>query len=241
MNTKWIGAVRHFFLFPFSSGINVLADPDVKSQTAWYEEWRAKEGIKYDVALKYAEHKYKEVVDGSAILEKKAEWFYGLAIATIGAAVYLSPEKSITGMMWAVPSILLSGLAIKSVMSVRTPGDRPAAMTVRNAIRCVEGPEDPVPVLCGNFHIATEAAKRVNTWKSDHLRNASRALVAGFISLILTIPLSSPAKEEPSSPGANKIREPCQCPASQAQPDQVRGRQGQRRAVLPSLHHRFRN
>jgi hypothetical protein len=198
----------HFFVFPFLPEIKVLNEPDVKAEIDWFQkEFLAKTGVDYTAAQKWAEEKYKDIKDISASLDKKAEGYYGLAFATIGAAWYVAPAKNIGGLAWSIPSILFSFLAIKSAMRVRTPGDRPSPMIVREAMRTAEGPETFAPVIAGNFHCAIEALKKGNTWRADNLRNASRAQLAALIALVLTIPAQSPPAEAVGlSSGEHKIR-----------------------------------
>jgi hypothetical protein len=171
-------------------------EPDIQQEHDWYsKEFKAKADVDYGIVLKYAENLYREALVTFASLDKKAEWLYGLTIAAIASVYLLSPEKKISTLIsWGLPSLVFSGLAFISIIRTKSPGERPASMSIRGAIQCAESSEDPSAIISANLHCATKEILKVNAWKANQIANASRALIFAFFLAPLVLFAPSPEK-----------------------------------------------
>jgi hypothetical protein len=181
---NYLRIIVDFVCIPFSRRVDVEDDPDIQREGAWYAtEFKPKPSSEadYEIALKYAEEYYKEVKESYAALEKKAEWFFPLAIAAISVVYLMSPEKTFGSLFtWGIPSVIFSILAFLSLLRVKIPGVRPTGMPIRGAIECVESSVDARAIISANLHCATQKLAKVIEWKAKQITFASFALVGAF-------------------------------------------------------------
>jgi hypothetical protein len=184
---------------PFSRLGNVRDKPKVKEARQWYfDTFKPKTGISYDIALKYAEDNDKELKDSFAALDKKAEWFYGVAIVAMSAVYFMAPEKTVCRLVtWGLPSLALSAIAFVSLMRTKIPGARPGGLDIKGAIDCVESQDNPSAVISANLHCATKELAEVNEWKAKQITSASYALVLAFF--LAPLVLCAPPKSATTS------------------------------------------
>jgi hypothetical protein len=203
---RFLWSVWLVLAIPFSRRKRVKDEPEVQEAQAWYSnEFKPRAGVDYGIALKYAEESYKEVRDVFAALDKKAEWLYGLAIAAIAAVYLMSPDKRLWSLItWGLPSLFLSGLALVSIIRTRMPGDRPAGMSIRGALQCVESTENPIAIISANLHCAVCELAKVNSWKATQIVNASLTLLLAFGLAPLVLLAPDSVKTTPA-PGRNPL------------------------------------
>jgi hypothetical protein len=188
--------IWNLFSIPFCHRNQVADEPDIKREHVWYSsEFKPKEGVDYAIVLKYAENLYNQALTTFSSLYKKAEWLYGLTIAAIAAVYLMCPDKRISVLLaWGLPSLVFSGLAFISIIRTKCPGERPASMSIRGAIQCVESPDNPSAILSANLHCATKEILKVNAWKANQITNASYALIVAFVLAPIVLAAPSPNK-----------------------------------------------
>jgi hypothetical protein len=204
MNCLWM--IWSLLSIPFSHRNSVKNEVDVQREQAWYSnEFKPRTDVDYGIALKYAEDRYQELRDVFASLDRKAEWLYGLTVAAIAAVYLMCPDKRLLSLIsWGLPSLLFSGLAFLSIVRTKIPGERPAGMSIRGAIQCVESTENPSAIISANLHCAAKELVKVNAWKANQVANASHALMVAFFLAPLVL-FASPPEEAISSRAADSL------------------------------------
>jgi hypothetical protein len=173
--------------------------PRYQKEMDWYmKEFKPKVGADYTIALTYAKEHYEEAKALFTSLDKKAEWFYGLAIVAMSAVYLLLPDKTLFSLTWGIPSLLCAFLALWSLVSMRLPTIRPTGMTVRGAMECVEHDigQNATPWICANLHCAIQDWNAINAWKAYRLHYAGRAILVAFllVPLVMTTVIIHPQK-----------------------------------------------
>jgi hypothetical protein len=162
---------------------------DSKDEHAWYSQATAKEGIDYDELKRYADAKYVELNEAFDAIDKKAEWFFGIAFGSAGAAIVAFHSWKLSPVICS-PSLACLFVAMLLAMRARMPMSRPTTMSVRDAISVAEN--DPAWKLrmIASTHCAVAGMFCVTNWKSANLQRAVRALTLSAFLFLLPVIVS---------------------------------------------------
>jgi hypothetical protein len=164
-------------------------DQQWQEDQTWYIQATAKEGLDYDELKKYADAKYTELNEAFDALDKKAEWFFGIAFGSAGAAILAFQSWKLSPVICA-PALASLFFAMMFAMRARMPMLKPTTMSIRDAIRVAEN--DPVWKLrmIASTHCATSGLRRVTDWKSTQLQRALGALIVSAFLFLLPVVVS---------------------------------------------------
>ncbi|WP_165227115.1 hypothetical protein [Aquisphaera insulae] len=163
----------------------------------------------YDLALKYAENRYEEMLKLSEILDKKLDDLartslaIGVIIATVARVLGANtPLGRSSLLIWAVISFALSVLV--AVWS-RGPTTYGTPLEIRNLLKVVDEQPDLTrgkaeAVLASSYHTAVIGMYATNEWKARQLWRGTSFLLAGIVLLATILITAGPPSSTPSQP-----------------------------------------
>jgi hypothetical protein len=174
-------------------------DPQWEEDQAWYKEAVAKDGVDYDELKKYAETKFAELNEAFDVIDKKAEWFFGIAFGSAGAAILAFQSWKLSPLVCA-PSLASLFVAMWLAMRARIPISKPTTMSIRDAVSVAEKDSAWKLRMIASTHCAASGMLRVTDWKSGQLQRALGALVLAALLFLLPVTVSHYFSGSPPSP-----------------------------------------
>lgn len=162
-------------------------DAEWEQDKKWYDDLREKDGVNYAPIKEYADQKYVELTAIHDVIEKKAEWVFGIAFASAGALMAATQSWKLS-VFYCTASFLFLFLAMAWALRIRTPVTQLIPMSIRTAVLTREGDPSWQVAMIASVHLAAEGVRRIAMWKSRQLKRAAWCLAlsaAAFFSVMV--------------------------------------------------------
>jgi len=173
--------IQQLLAVSFRQRIDYEAEQAYKEAVAWYMDFQpSSDG--YELVLEFAEAKYDEIKATFDVIDKKAEWCFGLASAA-SAAVIAFPERTGLSFVAVMPVVAILLWSMHLALRSRVPCDVPSSFGVNDAIERHESTGNLPAWKAASLHCATKGMEQIVAWKTESLVYAVRMLVAAMIVL----------------------------------------------------------
>ncbi len=175
-----------------SADPNLPADSEWERDCKWYRELKAsKNDSDYDPIKEFADKKYVEVSAIHDLIDKKAEWVFGIAFASAGAMAAAVQSWKLS-VLFCSPSFACLFLAMFWALRIRIPVAQTIPMTIKGALRRGKRTRSWKAVMIASVHCAATGIRHVIAWKSSQLKRAAYALTWAAILFFLLMLISHP-------------------------------------------------
>jgi len=183
--------VKRFWRWVFPPVPHDPYDPEWEEDKKWYDDLKEKDGVNYDQIKEYADKKYIEVTSIHDVIEKKAEWVFGIAFASAGALMAATQSWKLS-VLCCAPSFACLFFAMAWALRIRTPVTQLIPMSIRVAVLTREGDPSWQVAMIASVHLAAEGVRRISMWKSHQLKRAAWCLALSAAAFFLVMVFSRP-------------------------------------------------
>lgn len=173
--------IQRLLAVSFWQRIDYETEQSYKDAVHWYMNFQPV-CDDYESVLNFAESKYEEIKSAFDIIDKKAEWCFGLASAAT-AALIAFPERAGLSFNAVLPVVVILLWSMHLALRSRIPCDVPTSFGVNDAIERHESTGKFQAWKAASLHCATKGMERIVAWKTESLVYAVRMQVAAMIVL----------------------------------------------------------
>ncbi len=170
---------------------DVENEPDeaMKHATEFMTSFTPKDGVDYSLVMKHAQDLYRENREATASLDKKVDWFFGIAAGAIAGVLGGKSSLGLTVVQSgciAIPFLVAMGLAIRA----KAPLARFQPIIIPFAIPIAEQVKD-LSSQSGCFAVGLHHGMTViqtnNEWKGRLIAGATRYVYLGAVILVIGV------------------------------------------------------
>ncbi len=139
--------------------------------------------LDYKAAVTHATTRHREMVDRFAALDRKAEWMFTTAVATIGGLFLLTDKLNLESVA-CFPSVLILLVGACMCLRVRWPIGKPDTYSVRDTISGIDQKLPAEAWLAASYHCSIVGYQFITAWKA---RQVAYASTAGILAIVLFV------------------------------------------------------
>lgn len=175
-----------FLVTSFGPRFNYEHAPEWTRVNAECQSLDLREGNDYRPALEHASRYYDEVVQIRNKIDTKAEWLFGIAMASSAGVVVLATQQGegvhpLSRVVW-FPCLVLLAYAMLTSARAKLPAARALPVPGIDLIEWINNAPEQVPGwMSSSLHVASTGILLTNQWKCELVNYATVAMTIAVV------------------------------------------------------------